>query len=470
MTFVTPPMNAGKYELRLDRGDAAVAFLEPFYVYHWPGPSGGPIGDTVQVQVSVQGVVPLEDAFVMLGTDPTTPHQGFTDANGQIRFTGVSGGPVTAVATAEGHTTDMIVDVDAQHIGLTLEPYPHEAPDPPTIDYPLISGELTGMDTLPRPGTDEVKLAVIQTSRRFRQANPDPGTSNSIYEDGPYALTTRTGLQAVVAFGGLYNSSSGAFEVHRFGVERGVFLSEGERASVDLTLDIAADSSIEVNLTTPSTEFGQDMWYSVQTELDLGHEGELSLYGNRVWLTDGRPLVDSLPPLRGAFEDATYSPYVELIPSSGDAVWGWMWRPGITTTSGSTRLWIPERARITEPAAGGTLQGRIEFTVDGSGGPDYWTVEIAQRDSRESFFTAVIPPDASGLTLPSFPDFTDEPPGRQADPYPHVDVHAGVNGYIYDWEIYEDLANYYNTLAESTPRWPDLQALSYGEPMPFSWQ
>lgn len=92
---------------------------------------------------------PVPDAFTMLWTDPTTPHQGFTDANGQITFSGPDVMGVQMISASKPkYESASVVKFDATNVTLYINPIPDPSPGspPPGIAPPVVSGKVIGLD------------------------------------------------------------------------------------------------------------------------------------------------------------------------------------------------------------------------------------------------------------------------------------------------------------------------------------
>ncbi len=111
---------------------------------------------------------PVPNAFVILWDDLLTPHQGLTDARGQVTFSAIGFGPPQMVTAAhETYTTGSVVAFDGRDATLILfplipsEPGEGEPPEPPPgrADT-IISGRVTGLDkyVVTPPGSCEARL------------------------------------------------------------------------------------------------------------------------------------------------------------------------------------------------------------------------------------------------------------------------------------------------------------------------
>jgi len=92
---------------------------------------------------------PVPDAFTMLWTDPSTPHQGFTDANGQITFSGddVLGTQMIS-ASKPKYESASVIKFNATNVTLYINPIPDPSPGTPPAGPPApnVSGKVIGLD------------------------------------------------------------------------------------------------------------------------------------------------------------------------------------------------------------------------------------------------------------------------------------------------------------------------------------
>jgi hypothetical protein len=138
----TPPGELGTVPVVIESAEAGDRAMADAFTYYDPttqfgGTWGGPIeGDINVVVMDGQTNAPIADAFVMMWTDPRTPHQGFTDARGQITFSGSDlSGEQMVSASKEGYSRASVVEYDAKNVTVYLMPItppsPGEPPPPP---------------------------------------------------------------------------------------------------------------------------------------------------------------------------------------------------------------------------------------------------------------------------------------------------------------------------------------------------
>lgn len=122
-------------------------YFNPMSAYG--GTWGAEVDGAINITVIEPSGNPVPDCFVMLWTDPTTPYQGFSDANGQITFSGdnLAGKQMVSVSK-EGYESASIVLFDAANVTLIIHPIPPPTPGspPPAGKPPTIAGHVVGLD------------------------------------------------------------------------------------------------------------------------------------------------------------------------------------------------------------------------------------------------------------------------------------------------------------------------------------
>jgi hypothetical protein len=168
VTCKTPPGKVGAVDVSVIQ-DAQKATLPSGYTYFNPmsaygGTWGAEVDGSVNVTVlSGNDNSPVADVFTMLWTDPTTPYQGFTNADGQITFSGdnLAGKQMISVSK-EGYESASVVLFDATNVTLHIHPIPppSSGPPPPPVPQPTVSGHVIGLDKyvfVPQGNCDSVK-------------------------------------------------------------------------------------------------------------------------------------------------------------------------------------------------------------------------------------------------------------------------------------------------------------------------
>ncbi|MBL8923301.1 MAG: IPT/TIG domain-containing protein [Myxococcaceae bacterium] len=285
------------------------------------GLSGGPLVGTLNVTVldstpSNYGA-PIPLARVMLGTDETTPFQGFTDNRGQLTFSDPSLVKAQTVTVfKENYQSVTVASVNAENLTVFLsftgagEGSPG-AP-PPGVPPSQIAGRVLGFKA-PRPLQSHEKLEarvfVAQTSlfagAPFRGAPSRMGEKWKVTMDGgEYLVFTGAGLRAVYAVLGIVNSANGVFTPLTMGIKRGITTSADNPAvNRDIILDMQLDLTVPITIDSPITfpaelqgfpdEPGNNKVYAW---LDLGAEGFVPNPNNWATGTAGTTSVASTMP------------------------------------------------------------------------------------------------------------------------------------------------------------------------------
>lgn len=150
----TPPGDPGAVDIAVQVG-AATAVLPKGFTYFDPmsaygGTWGSDIDGALNLTVlDAQSGEPIADAYAMLWSDPTTPHQGYTDVRGQITFSGPDVvGKQMVSASKKGYEAASIVLFDAANATLLLTPTPEPSPGnpPPPPPIPHVKGQVIGLD------------------------------------------------------------------------------------------------------------------------------------------------------------------------------------------------------------------------------------------------------------------------------------------------------------------------------------
>ncbi len=153
ITAKTPPGQVGTVDVTVESPGGSVTLPASFTYFNPESALGGTWGQQVEGALNItvkdgSNSQPVPDAFVILGTDPTTEHQGFTNLQGQITFSGpdVKGKQMIS-ASKDGYESNTVVAFDAENITIYLTPIPPPSPaSPPGVQVPLVSGRLVGLD------------------------------------------------------------------------------------------------------------------------------------------------------------------------------------------------------------------------------------------------------------------------------------------------------------------------------------
>ena len=151
----------------------------------------------------------VEGAFVMLRTEPATPYQGLTNADGQMVLSGPGlVGPVTVSAGKDLLETQTVAGFDADNVTLYELPLvppitEGEGEGPPPRPTGKISGTVDGIDKhLPESRVpEEVRIAYVETTKEsIYGSNPAPGPGGELLGDGRFVIASRPGDVALVVW------------------------------------------------------------------------------------------------------------------------------------------------------------------------------------------------------------------------------------------------------------------------------
>ncbi|MSP90942.1 MAG: hypothetical protein EXR79_03925 [Myxococcales bacterium] len=154
VTVKSPPGKVGAVDVVAQVGAESAVLVGGFVYFNPMSKNGGTWGSEVDGSVNITVLEsnsnkPVGDAFVMLWTDPTTPYQGFTNAAGQITFSGddVMGKQMVS-ASKPSHESASVVLFDATNVTLhiTYIPPPTPGSPPPGVPLPTVSGKVVGLD------------------------------------------------------------------------------------------------------------------------------------------------------------------------------------------------------------------------------------------------------------------------------------------------------------------------------------
>lgn len=157
----TPPNGVGVVDVRVVWSDGTSKEKKGGFTYFDPtGYFGGMWGDPINTTVNVTVLddytgKPIEEAFVIIGSDIMTPYQGLTDVRGQITLSGENlFGPVTVTAARKDYSTFTFAGADAENITIFLDPIlpPSSSSSgeggEPKKQFPpgIINGKVLGID------------------------------------------------------------------------------------------------------------------------------------------------------------------------------------------------------------------------------------------------------------------------------------------------------------------------------------
>lgn len=305
------------------------------------GLGGGPIAGSINL-TAINAVTgdPIEGAFAIIGEDLSTPHQGLTDALGQVTFSGsdLIGAQRIHIAKFCFERTS-VISFDASDVTVFLVPWMSPmcgmGMAPPNMSRgrngSFIEGHLVWSqdmraqtwDNVPEPRAGWVRVAYVYTTvAGIGVENPNPAAGGSrqrvLESDGDgfaYRIFARPAGLAVYALAGLEETNTGRFVPYVMGVARNVLAGPGETVpGVDILMEIPLDHTIavEAGMRPPEARTGPDR-FRVDAYLDLGGEGLIErvvngqAFGVVRARTADRPFrFVGEPALQGSLADARY--------------------------------------------------------------------------------------------------------------------------------------------------------------------
>jgi hypothetical protein len=454
LTFFTPAHAPGDADLEVSSDAGSALGPYPFSYFNpaarFGGASGGPVRGAVNVSVFENGGAPIEGAFVMLSTRVETPQQGFTDINGQVTLSGPDViGPQTTTATAAGFSTATIQTMDAENITIFLNrlepPMGGGGGQPPAIAS--IHGRVTATGKLSDPD-DEVSfdVAIVRTTQPTRfGGNPAPGDGSIVVGmGGRYDITTRVGDMAVVAVCGSYNSQPEQFEPLLLGVERYVFMSDGERKLLPIECDIPLETTATFKLVNTSYAPTGPNQNNVDVFWDFGFEG---IYPSPVSGSGFGSLITvrRQPRQEGVLSDLSFM-------ASGGSYTGrgapFTQSRRLEIASLDNVIALPPLLEVPEarnPLPGGSIDRVFNFFAEGPYYPDYWWITI-RNEIGLPVWQMLLPGTESTVYIPEFPDFSNLPVDARPDPFQPGSLFVTIigaraaEGHIYEEWSYRDIS------------------------------
>ncbi|MBI5485984.1 MAG: IPT/TIG domain-containing protein [Deltaproteobacteria bacterium] len=388
-----------------------------------PGEGGGAKGGwksvgTLNVTVlNWMTMDPVEEAFVMLGTDAGTTYQGLTDVRGMIVFSGPDlSGRQTVTAAKDGFESTTIERFDATDVTIFLLPIPDPEPGPlpPGRLGATISGELIfesagefargPWDIVPPPGPGEQKAAYVYVTSWDIWNAPPPsyygGADYRVTEEDPgiygysYSVFARPGTVAVVALAGLERISDGAFTPYGMGVARHIITGPGDVIDgVDVYVVHPLDVPLEIEVVDPPevTPAGAPNTYRIDVFLDLGGDGVFWSPQKSRYVSDvSRPvLFPAWVAPNGELADATYTvvagAYNRTIDSDGNLS---DVNPfSVVISPGHRNVWSPMTVEhfiglphAVDPTFGALVTGNHMEFGNLPEDPDFWLIQLQTID------------------------------------------------------------------------------------------
>jgi len=436
----TPRHDPGAVDVTVGRDGTTVTAPEQ-YTYFNPGSNdggvwGGPIQGSVNVSVFSVGGNPIDGAYVQLSTNAESEYAGSTDARGQVTLSGPDlYGEQTITATAAGHTSTTVQNVNSENVTIFLTPLASGGSPPPGPPTAKFSGRIYGLEKIASPAPNEYLVAVVFPTQESPWEQIEAYSENTVtQEGGSYRLETRVGDLALVAFGGLMNTDTNRLTPLRMGVVRYQSGESGETYNRDINLDIPLDNTMRFKLQDPpQSSDGPDV-NQVVPWLDFGFEGIFgrtrfahrgSLHGLKIYARGQKSVVtsDHQPELKGQLSDVAIRAIGGSYKLDPD---GFVGAPrGVAIkrniTQPGSRVTLPKLVGVPivqTPAAGGTVQNNLlSWNLNTTNRPDFFFVQVLDAMGRPMWH-AFSPGHASSVRLPDFPDFSKLPEKKRPEPYP----------------------------------------------------
>ena len=418
----TPAGQEGAVDVTVSFGDTEVRAPDRF-IYFNPGTRfggawGNAITGAVNVSVFSSGGGAIENAYVTLSIAQDSRYAGFTNAGGQVTFSGPDlAGRQSVTAIAAGYSSATVESFNAENITVFLSPLDGNGSPPGGPPTGTITGYISGVEKIGDPGPNEFELALCETTRPspFR-GNPPTGNGNVVLGNGEYTLISRVGDLAVVCVAGLFNNLTEEFRPLFMGVRRYLFVSDGQTYNVDIEVDIPLNNPLTFKVqNAPRGNPGPNM-NEVIPLLDFGFEGVFG--GLDTAEGDGEFVTaEHQPHLDGVLEDLSFY------------VYGGAWTnrrgpyslailPRVENTEGVIELPpllgvpIPENPRD----GGRVVNNYVELNPNSNIDPDFYLINLELFDGTP-VWEIILPGTQPFFQLPVFPDFRDLPEEERPAPY-----------------------------------------------------
>jgi hypothetical protein len=310
----------------------------------------------------------------------------------------------------------------------------------PELQYGVITGTLTGVEKVADPGPGERVMGIVYTTNPSPfdfEPDIDPGTGNVLEEDGPYTINSHVGELALVAVCGLHNDLTGEFTPLYMGVQRGLFIVDGEVYEVNLDCSIELDQTIAIKSQNPPfTPRGPDRYVHYPI-LHFGSEGYFHGLGT-ISGTDDVLSRSGFAPLEGQLAGLDYfvlgaARTVDTFPESE------VYLRGVTNVDAIINL--PEFLPVpflTQPEELEQLRnGYFEWELATDARPDFYYALIYDPTTFPNviiYWDVLIPGDQNFLNLPDWPDEAGVgsfPPGLMA-----IQILA-VDAIVFDYDQFD---------------------------------
>jgi hypothetical protein len=518
VTCQTPPGRSGTVDVTWRGEQDQARLIDGFSYFDRADPlnggfGGGPLDGSLDVVVlDATTRMPLADAFVIVGSDGSTPFQGRTDATGRIAFFAtaerslegrqeltVSHAPVD-VFNDQGelvgqtlYESTTLVSFDALSVTVLLRSIP--PPDlggltpPPGRQGGAVEGELLfehsgefGLyewDIIPRPQEGERKVAFVYVAQGNLSFHHGPRARASALEEATYlgeegyrfrfsaspgALT----VYAVAGLGRVVDDQVTPIQVEDFvpyvmGMKRGVIVEPGVTTSgVKLLMTQQLASTITVDLVdypAPDAARGPNL-YRVDLALSLGADGHILLSSSQRSVNPtGSFRFVGWPEVAGPLAGATYTIRAGAWTVRHGGVeenpWSIVYRRGVTDVSSpiviDEFLAVP-RARVPQPGAAVGPERHMEWDSWGGATPSFTTVSLLEPTGimPRPYWFVVLRGGVNAYDLPDVTTLAEAPPPPQGNVVWQVES-VTVPGFDFDSWSYRYLdSRYWSAYATDT--------------------
>ena len=392
------------------------------------GVGGGDIVGEVNVAVIEAGTnAPIEGATVQVQVRDTTPYVALTDARGMATFIGDDlVGEQTITAFAPDRSAESYVNLNARRVTLVLQPLPPPPCDPAVEDCTsppppvgTVIGFLTGLRKIGDPPPGATVGATIETTRYSHNfGNPSPGPGSVLYANGGFTITTRLGEFALIAQCGWF-LEDGSFVARRIGVERGIFIREGDpayRTAIDCNIPLRETLSFKITgapeLVEPDVEAGitYPAFFEVAASFDMGADGVFETLPP-IQTTEPLAAGGAFPAFEGPFATATLDLEATSLDLTARFPYVTSFVRGIESfdrvVTFPSMMPLPE---ITTPSEEDPylVDGYVEWDYDlAAPPPDLFYFSVSAAGEEFPRWGIFVPGHQRELNLAEFPEFTE---------------------------------------------------------------
>ncbi|MGM0597944.1 MAG: IPT/TIG domain-containing protein [Myxococcota bacterium] len=450
----TPPHSPGEVDFEVIKTDASPLITQNAFLYYdttdpaYGGMNGEEISGSLTVTaLNIYGKEPIENAFVMLGTNTSTPFQGRTNSDGQITFASpdLQGQQMVTVAHEEFEIYS-VIGFNSSEITLFLNPF--DPPSNPTGGIPGVPNEvyshLTGavlfqdaefqyscywdlMVPDPVPPGYHRAVKIYQTLGSYSVASPQvytlTETSSCVDEFGfPFSLTIYPGSFALYALAGYQNEDDNDFIPVSYGIVRNIFAGAGESLSTKIRIDRFLNQTIEVNLDNPPPLDAENgpLEYKVKLITDLGVDGYIIRKDSTKTTVDATsPLVfENQMQIYGELSDATYSIYAEAN-TEGSYPFSQVFKKNL---AGASSFEIDDFLGVPTPISpDGAPPENNRFSFESSViKPTFSQIKITEFPSGDRFWRILLNGELSSFSLPQLQTIEGVPPLPASQLYWHI--------------------------------------------------